>query len=515
VTKRRFWWIFLVVVVGVFLSWLLISTVAKHAEGWFRDPTTDKDFSCRILMERARSQYVIGKLVVLKVRLTNHMERDVVIRDCAQHYPFFSFEVTDPAGKQLVLGKKLSSSMTGIKPEWRTIKPGRIYDVEIDLADWYDISQVGRYTIKANWCARAKQAPYARESNTVNIAVVPREQREIAELIYRATLITKNGMSEQRAQGKLIEMDDRAVPALLQWVELEKVNKGLPRDHNVWWNFHHALEVLSQIGSKKARKTISESNIGSEEYRKLLLRRIDIWQSEDRFGKLIKALDEPRLGRKWAIFKLAILGDKCAIPVLEKIAQKDKSLDIRETAKDALAHLKDPNVPMRYIYHRRSQEIELTPSADTYRIGEPIKINCNLIAGEYGSQTLVKFSKPAWHFLPWGFGHPDMNKSQPFIFQMQQKKKRRYDRLLPVKELHENEERLVNSKKEPLDGYIDITKLGEKSNFTLRPDESRFFMVEDINKAFKITEPGEYQVYVSSFGYVVSNTISINIHPME
>lgn len=464
-------------------------------------------------MERVRSQYVIGKLVVLKVRLTNHMERDVVIRDCAQHYPFFSFEVTDPAGKQLVLGKKLSSSMTGIKPEWRTIKPGRIYDVEIDLADWYDISQVGRYTIKANWCVRAKQAPYARESNTVNIAVVPREQREIAELIYRATLITKNGMSERRAQLKLVEMGDKVVPTLLEWVELEELNGG---PHGGWNSFHDVIGVLSQIGSKEARKLIAKNkHLHPEQYRTMLLKRIDIWQSEDRFEKLIKALDEPRLGRKWAIFKLGVLGDKRAISLLKRIAVEDEQADIRETAKDALAHLKDPNVPMRYIYHRRSQEIELTPSADTYRIGEPIKINCNLIAGEYGSQTLVKFSKPAWHFLPWGFGHPDMNKSQPFIFQMQQKKKRRYDRLLPVKELHENEERLVNSKKEPLDGYIDITKLGEKSNFTLKPDESRFFMVEDINKAFKITEPGEYQVYVSSFGYVVSNTISINIHPME
>jgi len=464
-------------------------------------------------MEQARSQYVIGKLVVLKVRLTNHMERDVVIRDCAQHYPFFSFEVTDPAGKQLVLGKKLSSSMTGIKPEWRTIKPGRIYDVKIDLADWYDISQVGRYTIKANWCVQAKQAPYARESNTVNIAVVPREQREIAELIYRATLITKNGMSERRAQLKLVEMGDKVVPTLLEWMELEDLNGG---PHGGWNSFHDVIGVLSQIGSKEARKLIAKNkHLHPEQYRTMLLKRIDIWQSEDRFEKLIKALDEPRLGRKWAIFKLGVLGDKRAISLLKRIAVEDEQADIRETAKDALSHLKDPNVPMRYIYHRRSQEIELTPSADTYRIGEPIKINCNLIAGEYGSQTLVKFSKPAWHFLPWGFGHPDMNKSQPFIFQMQQKKKRRYDRLLPVKELHENEERLVNSKKEPLDGYIDITKLGEKSNFTLKPDESRFFMVEDINKAFKITEPGEYQVYVSSFGYVVSNTISINIHPME
>jgi hypothetical protein len=497
VNQRRIWRISLVLVVGVFLSWLLISTVAKHAEGWFRDPTTNEDFSCSILI--SRNQYTVGERVLLKVRLTNHMESDVVIRDCAQHYPFYSFEVVDPTGRQLVLRKKLRPSMAEIKSDWRTINPGRIYDVEIDLTDWYDISQAGRYTIKANWCVRAKKSPYARESNSINIAVVPREQREIAELIYRATLHTKNGMSERNAQLKLVEMGDKVLPTLLEWVELEELNGGT---HGGWNSFHDVMGVLSQIGSKEARKLIAQSkHLHLEQYRTMLLKRIDIWQSEDRFEKLIKALDEPRLGRKWVIFKLTILKDKRAIPVLEKIAQNDKSLDIRETAKDGLAHLKDSNIPMRYIYHRPSQDIELTLSADTYRIDEPIKINCNLIAGEYGSQTLVKFSKPAWHFLPWGFGHPNMKKSQPFIFQMQQKKKRRYDRLLPVME--------------PLDGYIDITKLGVKSTFTLKPEESRFFMVDDINKAFKITNPGEYRVYVSSSGYVVSNTVTINICAQE
>ena len=320
-------------------------------------------------------------------------------------------------------------------------------------------------------------------------------------------------MSERRAQLKLVEMGDKVVPTLLEWVELEELNGG---PHGGWNGFYDIIGVLSQIGSKEARKLIAQNkHLHPEQYRMMLLKMIDIWQSEDRLEKLIKALDEPRLVRKWAIFKLGVLGDKRAISLLERIAVEDEQADIRETAKDALAHLKDPNVPMRYIYHRRSQEIKLSSSADTYRIGEPIKINCNLIAGEYGSQTLVKFSKPAWHFLPWGFGHPDMNKSQPFIFQMQQKKKRRYNRLLPVKEFYENEERLVNSKKDPLDGYIDITELGEKSNFTLKPDESRFFMVEDINKAFKITEHGEYRVYVSSSGYVVSNTVTINICAQE
>ena len=126
-TKRRIWWIVLVVVVGVFLIWLLIPNVAKHAEGWFRDPTTNEDFSCRISI--SRNQYTVGERVLLKVRLTNHMERDVVIRDCAQHYPFYSFEVIDPTGRQLVLSKKLRPSMAEIKSEWRTINPGRIYDV--------------------------------------------------------------------------------------------------------------------------------------------------------------------------------------------------------------------------------------------------------------------------------------------------------------------------------------------------------------------------------------------------
>ena len=477
-------------------------------------------------MERARSQYVIGKLVVLKVRLTNHMERDVVIRDCAQHYPFFSFEVTDPAGKQLVLGKKLSSSMTGIKPEWRTIKPGRIYDVEIDLADWYDISQVGRYTIKANWCVRAKRAPYARESNTVTIAVVPREQREIAELIYRAMLITKNGMSERRAQLKLVEMGDEVVPTLLEWVELEELNGG---PHGGWNSFHDVIGVLSQIGSKEARKLIAQNkHLHPEQYRTMLLKRIDIWQSEDRFEKLIKALDEPRLGRKWAIFKLGVLGDKRTISLLERIAVEDEQADIRETAKDALAHLKDPNIPMRYIYHWPSKQIELRSSGDTYRIGEPIKIDCTITGGEYGSHMLVAFSKAAWHFLPWSSGHPDPNKNEPFRFRVEKKdiifgpippgmrRKDRYGRLIPLKELRQIKKRLVNTNEEPLDGYINVAELGEKSNFTLKADESRHFTLKDLNKAFKISKPGEYRIYVSSpGGRVVSNTVTINICAQE
>lgn len=514
--KRRLLWVLLAATItACFATQMIVKILAGHfdtkASGY--DPTTDADFSCRISKEQVRNQYVIGKPVILKVRLTNYMERDVEIRDCAQHYPFYSFEVIDPTGRQLVLSKKISPSMAEIKPEQRTIKPGRIYDVEIDLAEWYDLSHVGRYTIKANWCALAKVAPYARESNTVTIAVVPPEKADVTEFVYGATLITKNGMSEEAAQLKLVEMGDEVVPTLLEWVEIEELNSG---PHGDWNSYHDIIDVLSQIGSKEARKLIAQNkHLWPEEHRAMLLKRIDIWQSEDRFERLVEALGEPRLYRKWVIFKLGVLGDKRAIGLLEKIAVEDEQLDIRETAKEALAHLQNPNVPMRYIIHRPSMEIELTLLADTYRIGKPIKINCKITAGPYGSQTLVEFSKPVWHFLPWSLGHPDLDKSQPLMFHVEQKKESGYDSLIPIKELRQNEERLVNTNAKPLDGYINIAELGGKSIFTLKPNESRSFMVEDISKAFKITEPGEYRICVHSNGYVVSNSISIDIRPME
>ena len=445
------------------------------------------------------------------------MKRDVRIRDCEQHYPFYSFEVIDPTGKTLEISKNLSRSMEEINPRSRTIRPGRISEVTIDLADWYDLSRIGKYTVKANWRAFAETAPYKRESNTIAISTMPPEQTDIAAIINRATLITANGMTERAAQLELVEMGDKVVPALLQWLEIEEFNGGLKGG---WNSYRDVIRVLSKIGSKEAGEFITQSSrLRSSRSKERLLRRIDIWQSNDRFEKLIEVLAETSSdNRKWAIFKLGVLGDKRAIGHLEKIAADDESMDIRETAKDILAHLRDPNVPLSYIYHRRSHRVELTPSPGGYRVGEPVSLNCKLVAGEYGSQTLVEFSKPAWHFLPWG-------NSQPFILAVDwvtegryDKSRRRYDRLLPVKGLHENRSWHVNTGKEPLDGYISISELGDKSPCRLDPREGRYSVLEDLSKAFKMTEPGEYRIFVGTSGgqfWVLSYEITIKIVPRE
>ena len=106
-----------------------------------RDPTTNEDFSCIILL--CQNQYIMGEPVRVKVRLTNQINRNVTIRDCVQHYPFYSFEVTDPAWRLLESSKKLKTSFTELNPEFKTIKPNESYYVEIDLADWYNLSQIG------------------------------------------------------------------------------------------------------------------------------------------------------------------------------------------------------------------------------------------------------------------------------------------------------------------------------------------------------------------------------------
>ena len=503
-----------------------------EAEG--SDPTTDKDFFCEVLKGRVRripyKYFVIGQPVNLRVRLTNHMNRDVEIRDCAQHYPFYSFEVIDPSGKKLELNKKLSTSMAEINPQSRTIKTGRFYDVEINLSDWYDFSQTGFYTVKASWCVFAKRAPYKRESDTVAINIIKPEQANIAGLIYSATFVTKDGRTERAALCKLVEIGDKAVPLLLEWLRTLESNS----DSNRFRSFPRGVvDVLSRIGSKEARDYIvSCKRIESKIHRDMLLRRIDIWQGENKYEKLIEVFEDgPKYDKKWAIFKLGVLGDKRAIAYLENIASDNKALGIRETAKDVLAHLNDPNIPLRYIDHLPSQKVELIPKADTYRLGEPIAIQCKLVAGEYGSRTLVEFSKPAWHFLPWGFNYRDINKSKPFFVRIERKEvinrqrperikpRERYRKLVPAIEILPSEVNLINTVKTDrisYNGYIDVDELGGKSTFKLKPKENQLFVLKDIRKAYKINESGEYRISVLSYeGFLISNEIKFNILPKE
>jgi hypothetical protein len=142
----------------------------------FRDPTTNEDFSCT--MSFNKKQYIKGEPVLVKVKLTNHMDNDVTIRDCNQHYPFYSFEVSDPAWRPMKLQKKLETSFTNLNPEFKIIEPNQSYDIEINLADWYDFSQIGRYSVKANWCCFIKRAPYERHSVISDIIIVSQEPKE-------------------------------------------------------------------------------------------------------------------------------------------------------------------------------------------------------------------------------------------------------------------------------------------------------------------------------------------------
>ena len=139
-----------------------------------QDMTTNEDFSCTISFYKNR--YIKGEPVLVKVKLTNHTDNDVTVRDCAQHYPFYSFEINDPAWRPMKLKKELETSFTKLNPEFKIIKPDKSYEVEINLSDWYDFSQAGRYTIKAKWCCFMKRAPYERNSNITEIVIKPREQ---------------------------------------------------------------------------------------------------------------------------------------------------------------------------------------------------------------------------------------------------------------------------------------------------------------------------------------------------
>ena len=139
----------------------------------FRDLSTDDDFSC--ILSVGSNQYSIGEPILVKVRLTNHMDRDVITRDCDGHYDFYAFEVIGPDSKALSLNEYIPRSFMGFNPKEYVIKPGESYGVKIDIADWYPISKPGTYSIRAKWCCYMKRAPYERESNMISIKVIPTE----------------------------------------------------------------------------------------------------------------------------------------------------------------------------------------------------------------------------------------------------------------------------------------------------------------------------------------------------
>ncbi len=350
-------------------------------------------------------------------------------------------------------------------------------------------------------------------SGSVTPAGLP-EQVKVAELIRRATVPTKNGASEQEARCKLVEIGEPVVPAIVEWLQREETNGGL---NDGWNSYVDMVEVLSLISSPKVCKFLAPDRahstvLSSEAWRANLLKRVEIWQSENRFVRLSEALGGARFNLKWAIFKLGVLGDARAIEPLGRIATEDKELDIRETVKDALAHLRDPNIPMRYIVHSPSAEFVLT-AAESYHVGEPVKVRCRITGGTYGSPDLVEFSRPNWHFLPWGLAGPDPNWSPPVGLTIHRRQDRAYNEVHSSRQLHGRKGLITGGHPGPYQGYVSVAELGRAGTFTLKPGESRVYEFADLRQAFKMVEPGDYRIHVSSDGYVLSDFLTINILP--
>jgi hypothetical protein len=474
-------------------------------------PATGGDFSCDLSMVNVPRQYVVGQPVILIVELTNHTSREVRIQDNLRHYPPFSLDIIGPTGRPLELKATWDYGVVEGLLKQPTFEPWHPRRVRIDAARWYDLSQPGRYSIRPKWQALLEPRTDVTESKAVTIAVVPPEQAEVVKLIHSATFVTKRVGSGLPAQCKLVEMGEAAVPALVEWLEIVEASGGPD-----WSNFASMVDVLSQIGSPRALEFLTPERahgnlLNSALYRTHLLERVEIWQGENRFERLVKLLDSRGDTRKWAIFKLGVLGDPRAIEPLDRIAAEDKDLDIRETAKDSLAHLRNPSIKVRYRFHWTSEQIELT-AAESFRIGEPVKIRCKITGGEFGSRYLAEFSQPCWHCLPCGHSGPDPNGAQPFCLAVDRRHDNTYDHVRPLKQLRPSSKEKAGKARVSND-YVDIAELGSARSFTLKPGESRLYESADLRQAFPMAEPGEYRICIAYYNYVLSNFLTIHILP--
>ena len=498
----------------------------------------DGPFSCIITTDEVFKPYTLGKSINVYVDFQHQLEDDLILTDVLKQSNVFSFSIEDEQGNQISMRQHLTNDKDFT---YSRIEPRRKVGTCIDIANWYKILDAGTYTLQAKWQIDTGQQIYSGKSNITHIKVVSPQDKYVFDLVLSA--VQASSMTRYvPAYYKLVEIGPRAAPILLEWLRMRE--KGQIPTDKLYEN-DILLDIFSHIGTTEAHEVITNYNGIDERRRAILLKRVEIWQSGNRYERLIEAFKDSRISKKWVIFKLGVLEDKRAIPVLGEIVQNDKSLDIRETAKDALAHLNNPDIPMRYITHKRSVRIELKPTKQEYRLGEPIEIHCKLIAGEYGSYEIAEFSKPLLHFLPWG------RRSEPFCLTMKKARRigtpppfglpgsgfpgigllpgsptqtelpkgiTRYGRLIPVKELVWTKRILADRDEEPLEGYLNANDLQPNGSFTLRPGESREYIVRDLSSAFKITEPGEYEIHDFIFYRKMltrSNRITITILPAE
>jgi hypothetical protein len=408
----------------------------------------------------------------------------------------------------------------------------------VHLFDWFELDKEGLYFVGAQWQFSTDNGKtYTGQTDKKPFRIISKQGDEIYGLIGQITQRRAQMVTDPWPFYNLVSIGESAIDYILLWCQDVRDNMPwIQQAQSSLYESRSVLALVSQIGSEQGRKIIAEANNIDDAERQSYLERIDIWQSPDRYKKLVARLSTP--DAKWAIYKLGILGDNRAIPVLEQVAQQHENLDTRETAKDALAHLKDLSVPMYYRQHYPSERIALSSPKTTYKLGEPVKINCKLIAGPYGSRSLVQFSKPAYHFLPWGIG------SEPYRVQIRfdirgdsfgkempkmmlgmggrmpgmppmdeaalsggmpsliPKKVppppgvNEYGGVAPIKELQSAQQYLANQKQEPLEGYLSADFLGAREPLNLGPNETREYTLSNLNECFHLNTPGQYKIYV-------------------
>jgi hypothetical protein len=297
---------------------------------------------------------------------------------------------------------------------------------------------------------------------------------------------------------RLVTLGDEAVPALLDKLASAQ---SYPPDVKGPDDARTLIEILSEIGTEKAlpfideektrmisRLSLSQAPVDKAKYGPNLWaahckERITIWSSPDRFDQLVRSLEKPYL-RKWTIYKLGILRDEKAVPHLEKMRDQSDQLDLRESARDSIDHIQSGGkMPLAYKDHLAEERFQIATARDVYTLGQPVVVQYELIAGAYGSRTLVRFAGATGHLLPFGLAGP-----------------KGYDR-------YKVQVARKGTDAELLSEPIDEVPLEE---FNLAPRQSVKGQI-DIAEAYRL-EPGEYQICVCLGDcFVFSNMIKIQL----
>ncbi len=311
-----------------------------------------------------------------------------------------------------------------------------------------------------------------------------RHDKSLDSLINSSLQITKNSVSERKAQMKLVELGDLAVPALLDRLPSTKI---YPPDTRGFNDRRTLIEILSEIGTEKVLPFIDESTYSLGIWAAHCKERVYIWNSPDRLEQLVNALEKPYL-RKWAIYKLGVLRDKKALVPLQKILDESDHLDTRESARDSIAHIKsEGKVALQYKFHRASQTFKIKTAKRIFELGEAIPLEYELIAGEYGSTQLLRFQKARGHLLP--FGTPGPKRDSRYQLHVSKRGPR-----VKVRKEAKEEKAIVKFK----------LKAGESLKGEI-----------DVSKAYLLNQPGEYRLCLRVGNYIMSNAVKIQIKPTQ